>query len=101
MRQIALAVVLIIVGTFLNGCSQGPGDLEGTWRLQGIMPMTVIYRDNQEEAMGIISEVTYSVEGNDVLVTYTSGLAEGHTIRYTRVDNNTFRSELGTLRRVR
>jgi hypothetical protein len=69
--------------------------------MQGLVPMTVVYRSDEEEAMGIISKVSYRHEGNDVLVTYTSGMAEGNTIRFTRVDENTFASELGTLKRAR
>ncbi|MDN7137354.1 hypothetical protein J6J34_03855 [Pseudidiomarina sp. 1ASP75-14] len=101
MKRLVLAFAIVVISTLLNACSKGPGDLEGTWRLHGFVPMTVTYRSNEEEAMGIISEVSYEFEGNDVLVTYTSGIAEGHTVRFTRVDKNTYRSELGTLKRVR
>ena len=100
MRHLLFAIALLTCG-LLTACSKGPGSLEGTWQMQGLVPMTVTYRDGEEEAMGIISKVTYKHDGNDVLVTYTSGMAEGNTIRLTKVDENTFTSELGTLKRAR
>ena len=100
MRNVFIALALTAFA-FLSACSKGPGTLEGTWQMQGLVPMTVIYRDGEEEAMGIISKVSYKHEGNDVLVTYTSGMADGNTIRLTKIDENTFKSELGTLRRAR
>ncbi len=51
--------------------------------------------------MGIISKVSYKHEGNDVIVTYLSGMAEGNSVRFTKVDQDTFRSELGLLKRVK
>lgn len=95
MRALALAVLLL-----LAGCSQGPGPLEGTWRMEGAMPMTVHYRDGEEEAMGVISRVAYRHEGNDVLVTYVDGIAKGTTLRVTVTGPDTARTEFGTLRRV-
>ena len=100
MRHLLLGLALLIC-IFLTACSKGPGALEGTWQMHGPVPMTVTYRDGEEEAMGIISQVSYKHEGDDVLVTYTSGMAEGNTIRFTKVDENTFTSELGTLKRAR
>ncbi|MDZ4316736.1 MAG: hypothetical protein U0989_18455 [Azonexus sp.] len=96
-----LRMLLIAFAVFLAACSSGPGDIEGRWQLDGFLPMTVTYRDGEEEAMGIISKVSYKHEGNDVLVTYLSGMAEGNTVRLTKIDKDTFRSEFGTLRRVR
>ncbi|RUO38629.1 hypothetical protein CWE13_03005 [Aliidiomarina shirensis] len=101
MKRIFLTLAILFSTVYLTGCSKGPGELEGTWRLQGGMPMNVTYRQNEEEAMGIISKVSYKHDGNDILVIYKSGMAEGHTIRFTRVDGDTYRSELGTLKRVR
>ena len=100
MRRLFIAIAMLSCA-FLSACSKGPGALEGTWQMHGVVPMTVTYRDGEEEAMGIISQVTYKHEGNDVLVTYTSGMAEGNTVRFTQVDENTFTSELGTLKRAR
>lgn len=101
MKSIFLILIILFSTVYLTACSKGPGELEGTWRLQGIVPMNVTYRNNEEEAMGIISKVSYKHDGNDILITYKSGIAEGLTIRYTRVDRDTYRSGLGTLKRVR
>lgn len=92
---------LLVLVLLLGACSSGPGDIEGRWQLDDLVPMTVVYRDGEEEAMGIISKVSYKHEGNDVLVTYLSGMAEGNTVRFTKVDKDTFRSELGTLKRIK
>ena len=99
-RLFYICLILMIVLS-LSACSEGPGELEGTWRLHGSVPMTVVYRGNEEEAMGIISKVSYKHEENYVLVTYESGIAKGNSIRFTRVNENTYRSELGTLKRIR
>lgn len=101
MKRIFLIFTILVNTVFLTACSKGPGELEGTWRLNGFIPMNVTYRSNEEEAMGIISKVSYKHNGNDILITYKSGMAEGHTVRLTRVDQNTYKSELGTLKRVR
>lgn len=101
MKHFLFICLLCFSVTLLTACSEGPGELEGTWRLHGSVPMTVVYRGNEEEAMGIISKVSYKHEGNHVVVTYESGMAKGNAIRFTRVDKNTYRSELGTLKRIR
>jgi hypothetical protein len=62
--------------------------------------MTIVYRSDEEEAMGIISKVSYRHEGTDVLVTYESGMMEGNPVRLTKLDESTCRSEFGVLRRV-
>jgi len=95
-----LLLILLTLG-LLVGCSSGPGDIEGRWQLDGLIPITVVYREGEEEAMGIISKVSYKHEGNDVIVTYLSGMAEGNSVRFTKVDQDTFRSELGLLKRVK
>lgn len=81
--------------------SKSPGPLEGTWRLSGIMPMTITFRDGETESLGIIEQVSYEVDGQDVLVTYLNGLAEGMTVRYTITGPNSVHSEMGTLQRIR
>jgi hypothetical protein len=42
--------------------------------------MTVVYRSDEEEAIGIISKVSYENEGTDVLITYESGMMEGNSV---------------------
>lgn len=69
--------------------------------MTGVVPMTITFRKGETEAMGIIEKVSYKTEGNDVLVTYLDGLAKGTAMRYTMTGQNSARTELGTLRRVR
>lgn len=85
----------------LSACSKGPGKLEGTWEMTGLIPITVIYRDGEEESMGIISKVSYKHEGNDVIVHYLSGMAEGNNIRVTMTGPDTATTSLGTLVRAK
>lgn len=96
-----LALTILVKTLLLSGCSQGPKGLEGTWKMDGIVPMTVIYRSDEEEAMGIISKVSYEHQGTDILITYESGMMEGNSVRLTKVDENTYRSEFGLLKRRR
>lgn len=96
-----LVVVALVALLTLSACSPGPGELEGKWRLDSVVPVTVTYRDGEEESMGIISPVSYRHDGDHVYVTYEGGLMEGHTIRLTRMNEETYRSELGTLKRLR
>jgi YD repeat-containing protein len=85
----------------LAACTDnGPGPLEGTWRMGGLIPMTIQFRPGETEALGIIEKVTYDVQGNTVLVTYTDGIARGMTMRYTMTGNDTAQTELGTFQRV-
>jgi len=49
----------------------------------------------------MIDKVSYKKEGNDVLVTYKAGFAEGTTMRYTIINPNMVRTELGTLHRIK
>ncbi|KKO47519.1 hypothetical protein VT06_16650, partial [Arsukibacterium sp. MJ3] len=73
MKHLCSITLILLSLMTLSACSKGPGDLEGTWRLEGVVPMTIVYRHNEEEAMGIISRVSYKHHGNDVLVSYESG----------------------------
>ena len=85
----------------LSACSSNdPGPLAGTWRMGGIMPMTVQFRSGETETLGVIEKVSYEVRGNDVLVTYTDGITKGMTMRYTITGQNTAQTELGTLQRI-
>lgn len=85
----------------LAACSgNDPGPLTGTWRMGGLIPMTVQFRPGETETMGVIERVSYEVKGNDVLVTYTDGIAKGMSMRYTITGKDTAQTQLGTLRRV-
>jgi len=59
--------------------------------------MKVTYRAGEEEAMGIITNVSYESRGKDVIVSYKDGMMKGTSIRYTMVNADTARSELVTL----
>ncbi|MGB2833541.1 MAG: hypothetical protein WBC07_11350 [Methylotenera sp.] len=85
----------------LSACSgNDPGPLTGTWRMGGLVPMTVQFRSGETETLGVIEKVSYEVKGNDVLVTYTDGIAKGMTMRYTMTGRDTAQTELGTLQRI-
>jgi len=100
-RKSIRVTALTIVASALAACTGGgPGPLEGTWTMEEPVPTKVVFRPGETEAMGMIEKVSYETEGNDVLVTYEDGLAKGTTMRYTVVDKNTVRTELGTLHRV-
>jgi hypothetical protein len=92
--------VLLFLALVLSACSAGPGPLEGKWKMDGDLPMTIEFRDGESESMGMIEKVDYEVRGSDVLVRYKNGLAKGTAMRFTVVDEDTLRSELGTLHRV-
>ena len=101
--KIIIRFILAACFVMLVACSSSssPGPLEGTWQMTGIIPMTITFRKDESEAMGMIEKVSYKKEGKDVLVTYLNGFAQGTTIRYTVIDKNTVHNELGTLRRIR
>lgn len=92
------ALVLVVA---LTACGKGPGPLEGTWKMTGPIPMTVTFRADESEALGIIEKVSYQRKGDDVIVTYESGLMKGSSMRYTMTDRNTATFALGKLERVR
>ncbi|WP_310449365.1 hypothetical protein [Sulfuritalea sp.] len=86
----------------IAGCSSGdPGPLAGTWKMSGLVPMTVKFRHGETEALGIIEKVSYEVKGNDVIVTYQDGIAKGMAMRYTVTGPNSVRTEMGVLRRIK
>ena len=94
-------IFILLIMTFLSACSDGPGPLKGTWKMSGLIPLTVTYRDGEEETMGLISKVTYEQKGNDVLVTYVDGLAKGTTMRITITGSNSAVMGMGKLTRVK
>ena len=93
-------IALTILALLLAGCGQDPGPLSGTWQMSGPLPMTIQFRSGETESFGMIEKVSYEVEGNDVLVTYKDGLMKGTSVRYTLVNQNTARTQLGSLQRV-
>jgi hypothetical protein len=96
-RQIFLIAFLVII---LTSCGKSPGPLEGSWKMSGLMAMTITFRSGETEALGIIEKVSYKVEENDVLVTYEDGMMKGTTMRYTITGPNSARTGLGRLTRV-
>jgi hypothetical protein len=103
MKSIGLLFAAVFLAFTIVACSDSgsPGPLEGNWQMKGIMPMAVTFRHGETEALGMIEKVSYKTEGNDVLVTYLDGLAKGTTIRYTITGQDSARTEMGTLQRVR
>jgi len=86
----------------LTACTGGdPGTLKGTWKLNGIMPMTITFRNGETEALGIIEKVSYKIKNNTVFVTYENGLMKGTSMRYTIINSNTIKTHLGTLKRIK
>lgn len=101
MRNV-IQVLLLVVASLLVACTSGdPGRLGGSWMMTGPVKMKVQFRQGEVEAMGIIDKVSYESKGNDVVVTYESGLMKGTAMRYTLVGNDTARSELGDMRRTK
>jgi hypothetical protein len=95
-------VMLLLLVSLTAACGQSdPGPLAGSWRLSGLVPMTIHFRHGETEALGIIEKVSYERKGSDVIVNYTSGLMKGSGIRYTITGPNTARCELGTLQRIK
>jgi len=69
--------------------------------MAGPVPMTVIFRPDETEVLGVVQKVSYERKGDDVVVTYESGLLKGTSVRYTMIDRNTASFALGKLERVR
>lgn len=95
-RYIALTAMLL----FIAGCGGSPGQLEGTWRADGLVPMTIIFRTGETESMGVIEHVDYKAVGNVVEVTYKDGLMKGSSIKFVLPNRNTAQNSMFTLRRV-
>jgi hypothetical protein len=101
MKTLRTAVAVALMISALAACGgSDPGLLKGTWRVKGVMPMTLQFRAGESEALGVIEKVSYKTQGNDVIVTYESGIAKGSAMRITMTGPNSARSELGTLTRV-
>jgi hypothetical protein len=98
MRNYTIASLLIV--TALAGCNRLPGVLEGTWKADGLVPMTITFRPGETEAMGVIERVDYAVNGNVVKVTYKDGMMKGSAIAFTIVNRNLVTTPMYTLRRI-
>lgn len=85
----------------LAGCNSSPGPLEGTWKSQGILPVTIAFRPGETETLGIIEKVDYKTDGNVVNVTWKDGMMKGATMAFTLVDRDTAANPMYTLHRVR
>ena len=86
----------------LSSCSRDdPGPLNGTWRMAGIVPVTVHFRRGETETMGVIEKVSYEVNGDLVTVWYKSGLMKGSAVRYVLSGTDTARSDIVLLRRIK
>lgn len=94
-------IAALLLATALVGCNRSPGALEGTWKADGLVPMTITFRPGETEAMGVIEKVDYATNGNVVKVTYKDGMMKGSTIAFTIVDQNTATNPMYTLRRSR
>ena len=93
---------LIVAAVILAACSKSdPGPLEGTWRMAEPVPITISFRKGEAESLGMIDKVEYRRDGNDVIVTWKTGITAGTAMRYTFVSDDVVRTELGTIRRVR
>lgn len=99
MMKIRYAVLLSLV--FVAGCGGSAGQLEGTWKADGPVPMTITFRPGETEAMGVIEHVDYKASGNAVEVTYKDGLMKGSSIKFVILNRNTAKNPMYTLRRVR
>lgn len=98
MRNHAIAALLI--AATLAGCNRSPGALEGTWKADGLVPMTITFRSGETEAMGVIEQVDYATNGNVVKVTYKDGMMKGSAIAFTIVNQDTATNPMYTLRRI-
>jgi len=97
-----IALLILVTSLILSACSNNdPGPLAGTWKVEGIMPITTQFRSGETEAFGIIEKVSYKVKGNDVFVTCKDGIAKGMTMHYQMQDKNTVSTGMGIMRRVR
>ncbi len=102
MNNISNIFALLLLLLILTGCSNNdPGPLAGTWKMDGLMPITVHFRKGESEAMGMIEKVSYEVKGNQVIVTSENGPMEGISARYTIASPNIVTTEFGKLRRIK
>ena len=63
--------------------------------------MTIQFRNGETESLGVIEKVSYEAKGNDVIVTYQDGIAKGMSMRYTITGQNSARTEMGVLQKIK
>lgn len=98
----AVRALVLPLAVALAGCTSGdPGRLGGTWLMTSPLKMKIQFRQGEVESLGIIEKVSYESKGNDVIVTYESGLMKGNAVRYTLLGRDVARSELGEIRRIK
>ena len=101
MPKTIFQTITIFMFLVLTACSNGdPGALKGTWKVTGIIPMVITFRNGETESLGIIEKVSYKTDNDNVLVTYENGLMQGTSIRFNVINTNTVKSQLGTLKRI-
>lgn len=98
MNRVTAVAFLSLALTACGGSSPGP--LAGTWQAGGVMPLKITFRSGETESMGIIEHVSYDVQGQSVLVTYTDGLMKGTAVRFVMVDATTAQAMNLTYRKV-
>lgn len=102
MKKIPSIIALLFLLLTLSACSNNdPGPLAGTWKMEGVIPMTVHFRKGESEAMSMIEKVSYEVNGNEVIVTSRNGPMKGIAVRYKVLSPNIVASEFGRFRRIK
>ena len=97
-RVAALAATLWLA----CACSgSNPGPLEGRWKAEAPMPLSVSFHAGEVVTNGMTTRATYDVRGAEVTVTYLQGPLKGNAERYRIVDRDTIRNQTVTLKRVK
>lgn len=96
-----LITIIAVEIALLSACGNDPGPLDGTWKSNSPNPMMMQFRGGEAEVNGMGMNVSYEVNGNDVIVTYNDGFLKGTKFRYTITGPDTLRAELGTFQRVK
>lgn len=85
----------------ITACSNNsPGQLEGSWKATGMFPMQITFKDGEVNEMGVISPVSYHIDGNIVVMTYEDGIFKGNKIQYI-VNGDLAKTSFGNLKRIK